>query len=372
MGFRFVGLAVMLKRFLVPEKDRVFVSEESVRNATKAIFLEMGQSQHDAEQSTDVLITSDLRGCESHGVSNMLRHYVYQYRRGELNPTPSVTTLRESAISATWDADQALGIHVGPRAMELAIEKANETGIGAVAIQNCGHVGMLAYYPLMAIAHDMIGICMVSAGGGLQVPVFGSEPAFGTNPIAWAAPAEKHAPFVFDVATTQVAANKLMLTRRIGSKLEPGWITTLDGEPIMESVDSPDYGGFRMLPFGGTRENGGHKGYGFAIIVDIMAGILSGNGPGFIAGGLRHSQFVMAIKIDAFVDIDAFKFDLDKLLEKLSSMTPAKGHERVYYAGLIEQEETIRRKKEGIPYHYEVVDWFNEISVELGLNFSLP
>ena len=103
-----------------------------------------------------------------------------------------------------------------------------------------------------------------------------------------------------------------------------------------------------------------------------MAGILSGNGPGFIAGGLRHSQFVMAIKIDAFVDIDAFKFDLDKLLEKLSSMTPAKGHERVYYAGLIEQEETIRRKKEGIPYHYEVVDWFNEISVELGLNFSLP
>ena len=362
----------MLKRFLVPEEDRVFVREELVRNATETIFLEMGQSERDAEQSTDVLIESDLRGCESHGVSNMLRLYIDQYGRGELNPTPNVTTLRESAVSATWNADQALGIQVGPRAMELAIEKASETGIGAVAIQNCGHVGMLAYYPMMAIAHDMIGFCMVSAGGGLQVPVFGSEPAFGTNPVAWAAPADKHAPFVFDVATTQVAANKLMLTRRIGSKLEPGWITKLDGEPIMESVESPDYGGFRMLPFGGTRENGGHKGYGFATIVDIMAGILSGNGPGFIAGGLHHSQFVMAIKIDAFVDVDGFKADLDKLLEKLSSMTPVKGHERVYYAGLIEAEETVLRKREGIPYHREVVDWFNGISDELKLGFSLP
>ena len=256
--------------------------------------------------------------------------------------------------------------------MELAIEKAGESGIGAVAIRNCGHVGMLAYYPMMAIAHDMIGFCMVSAGGALQVPVFGSEPVFGTNPIAWAAPADKHAPFVFDVATTQVAANKLMLTRRIGSKLEPGWITTLEGEPVMESVDSPDYGGFHMLPFGGTRENGGHKGYGFATIVDIMAGILSGNGPGFIAGRLHHSQFVMAIKIDSFVDVEIFKADLDKLLEKLSTMKPTKGHERVYYAGLIEHEETALRKKEGIPYHREVVDWFNGISDELKLGFSLP
>ena len=362
----------MLKRFLVPEEDRVFVSEESVRYATQAIFLEMGLSERDAEQATDVLVVSDLRGCESHGVSNMLRNYVHEYRRGELNPKPNVKTLRESAVSATWDADQALGIQVGPRAMELAIEKAHESGIGAVAIRNCGHVGMLAYYPMMAIAHDMIGFCMVSAGGALQVPVFGSEPVFGTNPIAWAAPADKHAPFVFDVATTQVAANKLMLTRRIGSKLEPGWITTLEGEPVMESVDSPDYGGFHMLPFGGTRENGGHKGYGFATIVDIMAGILSGNGPGFIAGGLHHSQFVMAIKIDSFVDVEIFKADLDKLLEKLSTMKPTKGHERVYYAGLIEDEETALRKKEGIPYHREVVDWFNGISDELKLGFSLP
>ena len=362
----------MLKRFLVPEQDQVLVTEANARAVTQMIFEKMGLTPADAETCTDVLITSDLRGCESHGVSNMLRNYVTLYQAGRQNPTPDVKVLRESPVSATLDADQGLGIQVGPRAMQMAIEKAEATGFGAVAVQNCGHVGMLAYYPLMAIQHDMIGVCMVSAGGGLQVPTFGSEPVFGTHPIAWAAPADKMPPFVFDVATTQVAANKLMLTRRIGSQLEPGWITGLDGTPIMEPVDSPNYGGFYMLPFGGTRENGGHKGYGFATIVDIMSGILSGNGPGFLAPPNAHSQFVMAIKIEAFLDAADFKADLDKLLERLSTMTPATGHDRVFYAGLIEHEETAIRQTDGIPYHREVVDWFNETATELGLNYALP
>ena len=294
------------------------------------------------------------------------------YAAGRLNPAPSVKTLRESAVSATLDADNGIGLQVGPKAMEIAMDKAAEFGMGAVGVQNCGHVGMLAYYPLMAIERDMIGACMVSAGGGIMVPTFGSEPAFGTHPIAWAAPADEMPPFVFDVATTQVAANKLNLTRRIGSKLEPGWICDLDGAPIMEPVDTPDYGQFHMLPFGGTRENGSHKGYGFAAIADIMSGILSGNGPGFRAGGVSTSQFVMAFRIDAFTDLAQFKSDMDALLKKLSGMKPAPGHERVYYAGLIEHEEAERRAADGIPYHREVVDWFNGASAELNLNLRWP
>lgn len=362
----------MLERFLVPEADQVLVTEQAIRDATEMIFIKMGLTEDDARTATDVLITSDLRGCESHGVSNMLRHYVEGFGSGQINPRPNINVLRDSPVAATLDADQALGIQVGPGAMTLAIEKAEQTGIGAVAIRNCGHVGMLAYYPLMAIPHDMIGVCMVSAGGGLQVPLWGSEPVFGTHPIAWGAPTNKMPPFVFDVATTQVAANKLMLTRRIGSQLEPGWITGLDGKPVMQAVDSPDYGGFFMLPFGGTRENGGHKGTGFAAIVDIMAGILSGNGPGFLAGGGKHSQFVMAIKVDAFIDTEQFKDDLDQLLERISSMQPAADQKRVYYAGLIEHEEVELRKKRGIPYHREVVDWFNTTATELGLSYTLP
>lgn len=362
----------MLKRFLVPEADQVLVTEKAARDATQAIFEKVGLTTADAELATDVLITSDLRGCESHGVSNMLRMYVAMYGRDEMNPRPNVKVLRDSPVSATLDADRGLGIQVGPGAMQMAIEKAEATGIGAVAVQNCGHVGMLAYYPIMALEHDMIGICMVSAGGRLQVPLWGSEPVFGTHPIAWGAPTNKMPPFVFDVATTQVAANKLMLTRRIGSQLEPGWITGLDGTPIMDSVDSPAYGDFLMLPFGGTRENGGHKGTGFATIVDIMSGILSGNGPGFMAGPGQNSQFVMAIKVEAFIDADQFKNEMDQLLEKISNMQPSDGQDRVYYAGLIEHEEVERRRREGIPYHSEVVDWFNATASELGLNYSLP
>lgn len=362
----------MLKRFLVPEADQVMVAEADIRNATETVFASLGLDEEDARVATDVLITSDLRGCESHGVSNMLRAYVQAYESGAYNPRPEVTVLRDSPVAATWHADRGLGIQVGPRAMQAAIDKAEETGIGAVAVQNCGHVGMLAYYALMAIPHDMIGICMVSAGGGLQVPLWGTKPIFGTHPIAWGAPADKLPPFVFDVATTQVAANKLMLTRRIGSNLEPGWITGLDGNPIMTAVDSPDYGGFFMLPFGGTRENGGHKGTGFAAIVDIMAGILSGNKPGFMAAPAMHSQFVMAIKVEAFIDTDEFKTDLDALLKAISDMPAIEGQERVFYAGLLEHEETARRKADGIPYHREVVDWFNRISEERQLGFSLP
>jgi len=362
----------MLKHFLVPEADQVLVSETAAREGTQAIFEAMGVPPDDAALCTDVLVASDLRGCESHGISNQLRIYIRQYQGGGLNPTPDVKVVRESAVSATLDADFGIGLQVGPKAMEMAMDKAEEFGMGAVGVKKCGHVGMLAYYPMMAVERDMIGVCMVSAGGHIQVPTFGSEPAFGTHPIAWAAPAGKHPPFVFDVATTQVAANKIMLTRRIGSELEPGWITDLNGDPITERVEAPGYGKFFMPPFGGTRENGSHKGYGFAMIVDIMSGILSGNGPGFLAGGDELSQFVMAFKIDAFVELIGFKRDMDALIDRLVNMKPASGHERVYYAGLIEAEETERRKADGIPYHREVVEWFNGASAELNLNLRWP
>ncbi|MDA1278560.1 MAG: Ldh family oxidoreductase [Chloroflexi bacterium] len=361
----------MLKHFLVPEKDRVLVSEEKARAGTQAVFEKMGLPADEAASCADVLITSDLRGCESHGISNMLRAYINSYGKADYNPRPEVKTVRESSVTATWDGDRGLGLHLGPRAMELAIEKAREHGMGAVAAKNTAHFGMLAYYVLQAVEQDMIGMAMVSAGGSAALPTFGAEPAFGTQPIAWGAPAAKMPPFVFDIATTQVAANKLSLTRRIGSKIEPGWIANLDGSPIMEAAEVPAQGTYKMLPFGGIRENGGHKGYGFAAIADIMSGILSGNGPGFIADR-SYSFFVMAFNIDSFLDVDDFKADMDRLLEKLANTKPAPGHDRVLYAGLPEYEETEIRRKNGIPYHREVVEWFNSMSSELGLGMSMP
>ncbi len=360
----------MLERFKVPEEDRVYVREERMRDATEKIFLKMGLADDDAKLSADVLMLSDLRGCETHGVSNMLRRYVGQYGSGELNPRPNIRIVRESDTTATLDSDKGLGLHVAPYAMEIAMDKADRFGVGSVTVASGTHVGMLAYHAMMALPRDMIGVCMIAAAPQM-VPTFGAEPRLSTNPIAWAAPARRMPPFVFDVATTGVAGNKLSLAARVGAKLAPGWISDLDGNPIMEEAELPaDRSMYHMLPAGGTREQGSHKGYGFAVIAEIMAQLLPGMGASFISPG-PMGQFVSAYKIDAFTDVDKFKDDMDDFLEALAETPPAPGHNRVLYAGLPEHEETLERQANGSPDHREVIEWFDTISAELDLGLEL-
>ena len=362
----------MLERFLVPEQARVFVQPENMLQATIEIFEKCGQSAEDAALSAEVLLTSDLRGCESHGVSNMLRVYVQMYGDQEINPTPNVRVTRETDVTANLDGDTGLGLHVLPKAMEMAIEKAEKHGMGAVTVHNSRHIGMLAYHSMMPLEHDMIGVTTTAGNPLSMVPTHAAEKMFATNPWAWAAPARNEAPFVFDIATTQVAGNKLRLAERIGAPMEPAWISDVDGAPIMEEAPLPD--DYMMLPFGGTREQGSHKGYGFAAMAEIMAPILSGMGPGFLMPPSPRTimgHYVQAIKIDGFIDPEQFKDDMDKLLGGLRNAKPAPGHHRVVYAGLPEAEEVEIRKKEGIPYHREVIEWFESVKAEFGLGFEL-
>lgn len=358
----------MLERFKPKAEDRVYVREERVRAATKAIFLKMGLDDEGADQCTDVLITNDLRGVETHGVSNMLRRYVREYSDGTLNPRPQVKVLRETDTTASLDADRALGIHVAPRAMRMAIDKARKHGIGAVSVVHAGHLGGAGYHAMLAAQEGMIGHAMAGPGGSQMVPTFASIPRFGTHPIAWAAPAGKEHPFLFDIATTQIAGNKIALARRVGAKLAPAWITDEHGEPIMDEVDVPDT--YYQLPFGGTRENSSHKGYGLASVVDIITNSMTGLGAGFISGG--GGQYFQATNIEAFIPLNEFKDLMDQFLGGLRTAPPAKGHDRVLYPGLTEGEETEKRKRDGIPYHREVVDWFNSIGAELDVPIELP
>jgi LDH2 family malate/lactate/ureidoglycolate dehydrogenase len=361
----------MLDRFKVPEKDRVYVDSEQMRAAVETLLLKMDMPADDARRSADVLIQSDLRGVETHGVSNMLRVYVDWYSKGILNPRPNIRVLRESPATTTLDGDAGLGIQTAPIAMELAIEKADKHGMGSVTVQNGGHVGMLSYHAMLPLEHDMIGLCM-SAGSvhPSLLPTFGAEPRFGTNPLAWAVPARKQPPFVFDVATSQVAGNKLGLATRVGAMLEPAWIAGLDGAPIMHETPMPKRGEYYVLPFGGTRENGSHKGYGFASVVEIMCQILSGNGATALNRGTM-GQHYLAYKIEAFTDPERFKDDMDLFLEALANTPPAPGHDRVLYPGLPEHEELQQRLANGIPYHREVLEWFASISAELELGVEL-
>ncbi len=361
----------MLERFHVPEADRVYVRQERMREATEIVFRKMGLSDEDARLSADVLMLSDLRGVETHGVSNMLRVYVQQYNDGDANPTPEITTVRESPTTALMDAGGGLGLHTAPVAMDLAIEKAKKHGMGSVTMRNSRHLGMAAYHAMMALEHDMIGITLIAGDMLSAVPTFGAEKRFATNPWAYAAPARNMPPFVFDVATTQVAGNKLALAQRVGAPLEDHWIANLDGSSMVGNPQLPDdRAQYHQLPMGGTREQGSHKGYGFMAVAEILSQMLSGAGAAFLNPDTMCHWFC-AYKIEAFTDPEKFKDDMDDFLDGLATTPPAPGHDRVLYPGLPEHEETLLREKEGIPYHREVIDWFRSISDARNLGIDL-
>ncbi len=356
----------MLERFHVPATDEVRVSEEALRSTTESIFLALGIPEEDARQGADVLIYADMRGVESHGVSNMLRVYVNQYQNGDLDPNGSFTILQERPSTAAIDGGNTLGIFQGPKAMRIAIEKARATGAGIVTVRNVGHTGAVGYHAMLAADQDMIGVSL-TAGGALVAPTFGSEARLGTNPIAVAAPTGSKPAFLYDAATSVVAGNKLTIASRLGVPLHEGWIASWNGAPIMEEMFLPERGQYLMLPLGSTREMSSHKGYGLAVINEILCSILGSTLPSMLDPDSGSKQFLAAYDIGAFGDVDQFKESMDQMLDKLVSTPPAPGHERVIYPGLAEDEELEERSRMGIPLHPEVIEWFESVCSDLGV-----
>ena len=353
----------MLEHFHVPPEDEVRIMPDALRFTVNELFLKMGLSERDAWRATDVLLLSDTRGVDTHGVSNMLRNYMASFAAGFINPNPNWTITRETATTANVDCDRGLGITVIPQVMELAIEKARETGIGAITMGNGRHAGMIAYHAMMAIPHDMIGYA-ITAGGQSMLPTFGAEPRLAPNPHAWAVPADKEPPFVLDISSSSVAANKIQLLRRMKSMTIPGLIADDKGNPIMDEREIPDY--TWILPNGATRELGSHKGYGMSAVAQVFGGILSDGVFGAYERG-HMSHFVAAYSIEAFTDVARFKKSMDEFLKYLREPPPAPGHDRVFYAGLPEHEESIDRHERGIPLHREVIDWFDQTTAEFNM-----
>ena len=204
----------MLEQFHVKEEDAVRVQPDSLRATVTVIFEKLNVPAVDAQLATDALVTADLQRCGEPGVSNMLRYYVAGYNSGEINPRPNWRIVRETPATANIDSDTGLGIIIAPKAMEIAIDKARNTGVGMVTISNGRHMGMASYHAMMALKHDMIGISMTGCSPCV-LPTFGAEPRVGTNPIAVAAPAGEEPPFVYDAATIVVAGNKIGLASRL-------------------------------------------------------------------------------------------------------------------------------------------------------------
>ncbi|MQF64907.1 Ldh family oxidoreductase [SAR202 cluster bacterium AC-409-J13_OGT_754m] len=365
-----MGESFVIENLGEVDENKILVGESELRTLVEQIFTKLGVPIVDAHTAADVLVTTDLRGVESHGVSGQFSSYVEDYIDGITNPDPVIKTVRETAASANLDCDKGLGIIVAPKAMEIAISKAENQGVGMVTMHNTRHMGMASYYAMMALEKDMIGLAMTSAGPSV-LPTYGAIPRLGTNPIALAAPTNQEKPFVYDAATSVIASNKIDIWKRAGKKIGPGLVADIYGSPIMESIDPSDYIGPSLLPLGTTREMGSHKGYGLACMVSILTGILSGGGFDSFPGRPNYYHMVAAYKIDAFTDLDIFKSTLDEFMLSLKNTPPMPGQDRVLVPGQIEWETYEYRKNNGIPIHRDVISWLEDTCKKLNIPMKL-
>lgn len=350
-------------------KDAVRVSSDLLNRMVSAIFQKLNVPPQDASIAADVLVAADLRGVDTHGVSNYIEKiYVPGLRGGTVNPVPNIRAVRETPATALVDGDGGLGHVAGYRAMNLAIQKAKQTGVGFVTVANTRHFGIAGYYSMMALEHDLIGLAMTN-GRPLVVPTFGSRPMLGTNPISVAVPTHAEQPFVLDMATSTVALGKLHLARRLQEPIPVGWALDDKGEPTTDPVAASK--AQSLLPLGGTREMGGHKGYGLAVVVDILCGMLSSQIYGSILGQGEATHFLGAVDIGAFQPVGEFKEAMDGMIQALHNAPKAQGHDRIYVAGEIEAETVKERAARGIPLHKDVVSYLNDLSHQLGVGQML-
>jgi len=346
------------------------IHHEKLVRFVQTAFEKLGVPSADAQIAADALVAADLRGVDTHGVIRFSPHawYVKWLTEGSMTARPNIRMISETASSALIDGDRGMGMVVGRRAMQLAMQKAKEAGIGIVGVRNSRHYGMSAYYAMQPLAEDMIGIAMTNASRQV-VPTFGREARFGTNPICFAVPADRERPFVLDMATTTAAAGKLELAARLGKSIPPGWAL----DESAHSTDDPRVAqrARRLLPLGGSRESGSHKGYGLAILVEILCGVLTGTLTALNADQDPRGHFFGAIRVDAFRPLAEFKADMDRLIDELKSMPPIEGEKRVYVAGEIEFETAEERAERGIPLLSSVLKGLRDVGAQLGVPYDL-
>lgn len=349
------------------------VPEMTLRDFAVASFVAVGVSDDDAANAANTLIEADLRGIGSHGMARLDRFYLTPLESGLVNARPAWITRAESASTATIDADGGLGLSAGVRAMNLAIEKARAVGSGWVTVANSRHFGAAGVYATQALEHDMIGISMTNTGP-IVLPAGGAAPRLGSNPIAVAAPTADGTPFIFDAATSVVSAGKFDTYHRQGKQAPEGWALTDDLQPVRNPARGP--GGRRILPLGSDLEHSSYKGYGLAMIVDILCGALSGMGPGLaiagsgVAGGYQSAHFFGALRIDAFTDADGFRQTMTDYMRALRETPPLPDVERVLVPGDIEAETIGDRKRNGIPLYAESIKSLRNVAQRLNLRFD--
>ncbi len=345
---------------------------------TQNIFEKTGLKKEEARQAADILMKAELRNISTHGLMRM-PEYINLWRTGRITTRPEYRVVRETPSTALVDGGKGLGLVTAPKAMKLAIEKAEKAGTGWVAVRNTYHYGIAGYYAMMALEHDMIGISMTNANP-LVAPTFGLKGMLGTNPIAVAVPAKEEPPFVADFATAAVARGKLDVWEEQGREAPEGVLQDKEGK-VTKRPSALKEGG-ALLTLGGEPEKGGHKGFCMTAIVDILTAVLPGAnfGPtvvptlGYVKDktgaedkGIGH--FFGAIRIDAFQTTDEFKEYMDQWITTFRKAEPVPGQEKVIIPGDPERESEKEKLANGIELSPKTLKNLKKIAEELEVAF---
>jgi LDH2 family malate/lactate/ureidoglycolate dehydrogenase len=338
-------------RFLINLAEQR-VQSNGLKNLVREIFLKAGLDEKQAISISEHLVKANLRGVDSHGTSRV-GIYTKRLDLNLVNKECKPNHLRETPVSLLIDAGNCSGIPVAHYGMNVAIEKAKNSGMSMVGIQNSNHCGMLADYTRMAVDKDCIAIATTNAPS--TMPPWGAkERFFGTNPFSYGIPAGKEENIIFDMATSKVARGKIILAEKRNQQIPLGWALSQDGKP---TVDPKEALNGVVLPVGE------HKGYGIAFLVECLSSLFTGAAYGPFVGDLYNNfidkqnvgQFFIVMRADLFQDIEFFKQRVDQMIQEIRELPLMDGVEKIYLPGEIERENESDRLKNGIPLGSETI-----------------
>jgi len=347
------------------------------------VLLKAGIPEEDAKIISDVLLSADKLGFDSHGVNRLKSIYLDRIKEGILNPVTNFSIVKEGPATAVIDGHDGMGHVISYNAMRLAIEKARKYGLGMVTVRNSSHFGFAGYYSLMAVRENMIGITGTNARPSVA-PTFGVENVLGTNPLTFGIPSDEDFPFLLDCATSITQRGKVELYARQGKELPKGWVIDDNGESKTNSSDVLNdliAGNAALIPLGGVgEETGGYKGYGYATVVEILSAALQQGAYMKMLIGFRDGKkvpyslghFFIVIDISAFIDPEEFKKTAGNILRELRASRKMPGQTRIYTAGEKEHDTWLERKNSGVPFTNELLEEFRGICITYDLKEYLP
>ena len=354
------------------------VSYEKLNKFCVEVFKGYGFAEEQAQQITDVLLAADLSGIESHGIQRLIRYHK-EITGGLVKLGAKPEIVFETPLSAVIEGNDAMGQTLGVDAMQLAIDKAKKSGFGMVTVRNSNHYGIAGYYTRMAAEQGLIGLCMTNTEA-IMVPTFGRQAMLGTNPIAFAMPAQPTI-YSFDAATTVVPRGKLEVYVKRGNGLPLGWALDENGhdsddaDRVLKNIIAKTGGG--ILPLGGSGDlTSGYKGYGFAMLCEIATAILSGGTTSNYIyktpGRANISHCFIALDHGMFGDKAKIEADLSKYLQEVRDSAKAEGQDRIYIHGEKEAESREKVLREGVYLNDKTYAEMQMIGEYTGASAYLP